>query len=217
MSARELAEEFTPTEAEIEWAHGRTQDEHHLLELVVWLKSYQRLGYFAKVEDVPARRHTLQAHPGRPDRLDVGQQRQPLLERAQRRRLRHVLQPAGEARVTDAADMRKVAEDKRLTLMVSLVHTAAAGVRDVVTARAVIALDRLGGLLRRQLHPPSLAEPTLTTRRFCEEFCEQPPARTRPPGTGLRSANHRHHRHTERVGARVPGDLAACFRLTLTR
>jgi len=44
VSARELAEAFTPTEAEIEWARGWTQDEHHLLALVVWLKSYQRLG-----------------------------------------------------------------------------------------------------------------------------------------------------------------------------
>jgi hypothetical protein len=37
---------------------------------------------------------------------------------------------AGEARVTDAADMRKVGEDKRLTLLVSFVHTVATGVRD---------------------------------------------------------------------------------------
>ena len=35
------------------WARGRTQDRQHLLALVVWLKSYQRLGYFPKVEDVP--------------------------------------------------------------------------------------------------------------------------------------------------------------------
>lgn len=49
VSARELAESFTPTEAEIEWARGRTQDERHLLALAVWLKSYQRLGYFPKV------------------------------------------------------------------------------------------------------------------------------------------------------------------------
>ena len=41
---------------------------------------------------------------------------------------------AGEARVTDAADMGKVSEDKRLTLMVSLVHTAATGARDDVVA-----------------------------------------------------------------------------------
>lgn len=54
VSARELAESFTPTAAEVEWARGRVQDEHHLLALVVWLKSYQRLGYFPKVDDVPA-------------------------------------------------------------------------------------------------------------------------------------------------------------------
>ncbi|MBW8482621.1 Tn3 family transposase [Actinomadura parmotrematis] len=54
VSARELAEAFSPTEAEVEWARGRTQDENHQLALMVWLKAYQRLGYFPKVEDVPA-------------------------------------------------------------------------------------------------------------------------------------------------------------------
>jgi hypothetical protein len=40
---------------------------------------------------------------------------------------------AGEARVTDVADLRKVLdEDKRLTLIVSLLHTARTGVRDDV-------------------------------------------------------------------------------------
>lgn len=53
LSARELAEAFTPTEAEVEWARSRTDDEHHLLALVVWLKSYQRLGYFPKLAEVP--------------------------------------------------------------------------------------------------------------------------------------------------------------------
>lgn len=50
---RELAEAFTPTDAEVEWARVKTQDQQHLLALVVWLKAYQRLGYFPKVEDVP--------------------------------------------------------------------------------------------------------------------------------------------------------------------
>lgn len=54
VSARELTESFTPTDAEIEWARGRTQDERHLLALAVWLKAYQRLGYFPKIEAVPA-------------------------------------------------------------------------------------------------------------------------------------------------------------------
>jgi len=53
VSGRELAESFTPADAEIEWARTRTQDEQRLLAHVVWLKSSQRLGYFPKVDDVP--------------------------------------------------------------------------------------------------------------------------------------------------------------------
>jgi hypothetical protein len=53
VSGRELADSFTPTGAEAEWARGRTQDARHLLALTVLLKSYQRLGYFPKAEDVP--------------------------------------------------------------------------------------------------------------------------------------------------------------------
>ena len=54
MSVRELAEAFTPTPDEIMWARGKTQHEQHLLALLVQLKCYQRLGYFAKLSDVPA-------------------------------------------------------------------------------------------------------------------------------------------------------------------
>ncbi|MGW3473796.1 DUF4158 domain-containing protein, partial [Saccharopolyspora sp. NPDC000995] len=54
VSLRELAEAFTPTQDEITWARGRTQHEQHLLTLLVRLKCYQRLGYFAKLADVPA-------------------------------------------------------------------------------------------------------------------------------------------------------------------
>jgi hypothetical protein len=53
VSARELADAFTPTDAEVGWARGRTPDERRLLALVVWLKSYQRLGYFPKLAEVP--------------------------------------------------------------------------------------------------------------------------------------------------------------------
>jgi hypothetical protein len=52
VSARELAEAFTPTPEEVEWAGGRTQSDQHLLALSVLLKCYQRLGYFPKL--VPA-------------------------------------------------------------------------------------------------------------------------------------------------------------------
>ena len=53
ISARELAESFTPTAGEIAWARGRTHTEGHLLSLVVLLKCYQRLGYFPKLPGVP--------------------------------------------------------------------------------------------------------------------------------------------------------------------
>ncbi|MGF6889646.1 hypothetical protein ABIA39_009108 [Nocardia sp. GAS34] len=52
--ARELVEAFTPTVAEVAWAREKTQNDQHLLALVVWLKSYQRLGYFPKLDEVPA-------------------------------------------------------------------------------------------------------------------------------------------------------------------
>jgi Domain of unknown function (DUF4158) len=53
VSMRELAEAFTPTPDEITWARGKTLHEQHLQALLVRLKCYQRLGYFAKLTDVP--------------------------------------------------------------------------------------------------------------------------------------------------------------------
>ncbi|MEU7634138.1 DUF4158 domain-containing protein [Nocardia sp. NPDC049220] len=49
MSGRELADSFTPSPTEVEWAGSRTTSELHALVL----KSYQRLGYFPKLADVP--------------------------------------------------------------------------------------------------------------------------------------------------------------------
>ncbi|MGH3845850.1 MAG: DUF4158 domain-containing protein [Pseudonocardiaceae bacterium] len=54
VSSRELAEAFTPTTEEIEWARRRTQTEQHMLALTILLKCYQRLGYFPKLLEVPA-------------------------------------------------------------------------------------------------------------------------------------------------------------------
>lgn len=54
VSARELAEAFTPTPDEMEWARVKTTAEQHLLALVLLLKCYQRLGYFPKLAEVPA-------------------------------------------------------------------------------------------------------------------------------------------------------------------
>lgn len=53
VSVRELAEAFTPSADEAEWARGRSQGGSNLLALVVLLKCYQRLGYFPKLADVP--------------------------------------------------------------------------------------------------------------------------------------------------------------------
>jgi hypothetical protein len=53
VSARELQESFTPGLVEIQWARERTRSAEHLLALVVWLKSFQRLGYFPDVWEVP--------------------------------------------------------------------------------------------------------------------------------------------------------------------
>ncbi|MEU6726667.1 DUF4158 domain-containing protein [Nonomuraea wenchangensis] len=38
----------------VEWARGKTQDDQYFLALLVWLKTYQQLGYFPKLADVPA-------------------------------------------------------------------------------------------------------------------------------------------------------------------
>lgn len=53
ISGRELSEAFTPTPDEIAWARAHTQTDQHFLALVIRLKCYQRLGYFAKLAEVP--------------------------------------------------------------------------------------------------------------------------------------------------------------------
>jgi Domain of unknown function (DUF4158) len=54
VAARELREAFTPTAEETIWARGLARTPPHLLSLVVLLKSFQRLGYFLKLDQVPA-------------------------------------------------------------------------------------------------------------------------------------------------------------------
>ena len=53
VSARELADGFTPAEDEFAWAQEKTTTDQHLLALVVWLKCYQRLRYFPPLDKVP--------------------------------------------------------------------------------------------------------------------------------------------------------------------
>ncbi|WP_239341833.1 DUF4158 domain-containing protein, partial [Frankia sp. CiP3] len=52
-SARELREAFTPAADETAWAEEKTTTEQHRLALLVLLKSYQRLGYFPNLAEVP--------------------------------------------------------------------------------------------------------------------------------------------------------------------
>ena len=53
VSARELADAFTPVGDEVVWAREKTTTGQHLVALVVWLKCYQRLRYFPQLDEVP--------------------------------------------------------------------------------------------------------------------------------------------------------------------
>ncbi|MFJ5722306.1 DUF4158 domain-containing protein [Streptomyces sp. NPDC093149] len=44
---------FSPTRDELDWAAGATDSDKHLLALLLMLKSYQRMGCFPALEDVP--------------------------------------------------------------------------------------------------------------------------------------------------------------------
>src|SRR5512140_2896747 len=53
IATRELADSFTPSNEEIEWARDMTLSDPHLLALAVWLKSYQRLGSLSRLDEAP--------------------------------------------------------------------------------------------------------------------------------------------------------------------
>ena len=50
---KELREVYTPTPAEIAFGLSTTQGQVHFLNLIVLLKTFQRLGYFPKLTDIP--------------------------------------------------------------------------------------------------------------------------------------------------------------------
>ena len=54
MSARELHVFYTPQPDEIVWAREAAGSDEHLLALVVLLKAFNRLGYFAVLDEVTA-------------------------------------------------------------------------------------------------------------------------------------------------------------------
>ena len=52
-SARDLAILYTPTEAELAWATTTARDEAHRLHRLLWLKCFQGLGYFPRLQEIP--------------------------------------------------------------------------------------------------------------------------------------------------------------------
>ncbi|WP_406486631.1 Tn3 family transposase [Streptomyces sp. NBC_01563] len=53
ITAHELYLFFSPTRDELQWAADATDGDEHLLALLLMLKSYQRMGCFPALEDVP--------------------------------------------------------------------------------------------------------------------------------------------------------------------
>ena len=52
-TTKELGEIYTPTKSEIAFAYSTTNGQSNILNLVVSLKAFQRLGYFPKIAEVP--------------------------------------------------------------------------------------------------------------------------------------------------------------------
>ncbi len=52
---KELTSIYAPTKSEIAFAYATTKGESNILNLVVLLKAFQRIGYFPKVSDVPTK------------------------------------------------------------------------------------------------------------------------------------------------------------------
>ena len=53
LTAKELIEIYTPNKSEIAFAYATTQGESNILNLLCLLKSFQRLGYFPSLADIP--------------------------------------------------------------------------------------------------------------------------------------------------------------------
>ena len=54
ISVRELREAYSPSLDELEWARQMTDSDEALVSLTMCLKCCQRLGYFARFDEVPA-------------------------------------------------------------------------------------------------------------------------------------------------------------------
>lgn len=52
-TTKELTDIYTPTPSEIAFAYSTAKGESNILNLLVILKSFQRLGYFPLIADIP--------------------------------------------------------------------------------------------------------------------------------------------------------------------
>ena len=52
-TSKELTEIYTPTRAEIAFAYSTTKGQSNIFNLLLALKSFQRLGYFSKFSELP--------------------------------------------------------------------------------------------------------------------------------------------------------------------
>lgn len=55
LSQKELERSFTPSPEEKEFAWRKTTDDAQTIRLLVWLKAFQRLGYFPCLDEIPSR------------------------------------------------------------------------------------------------------------------------------------------------------------------
>ncbi|MGW0857842.1 DUF4158 domain-containing protein [Streptomyces sp. NPDC002690] len=140
ITARELHLFLSPTRDELEWAADRTDSDEHLLALPLMLKSYQRMGCFPKVEDIPeavaefVRRavelpeSTLPVYRAAKTMKNYrGLVRQRVGVAYDQARARRI---AGEADAPDVAELRGCKPVKRLALVACLTHKARMRVRD---------------------------------------------------------------------------------------
>ena len=81
-TSNELQEIYTPTPAEIAFGRTSTTGEDNYLNLMVLLKSFQRLGYFPKLSDIPdSVINYIRTSLKLPDHLELGYQYLPTLSR----------------------------------------------------------------------------------------------------------------------------------------
>jgi hypothetical protein len=141
-----------PTDDEVDWARGRTQDEQHLLALLVWLKSYQRLGHLPKLDQVPPAAH-VRGVLGLPESVELEQAAERSAKRHRqfvRERLGVVYEPARVREIVEKA-IRKAAQTKDNPA--DLINV---GLEELVRARCELpgytTLDAMTATIRTQIN-----------------------------------------------------------------